>query len=124
MDRSESIISYIREIGQELANQESGNYYLIDHMHKIRDELVQDLIKDHGYKDEKAVWDKIGVMSEKEQDKRMQQELENEKLEAQWHKQELEQEKQKVESLKQKQINKSPKNRIKTGIKKSRGFRI
>lgn len=139
MDTSESIIQTIIKLGNEAAgSQEVGDYYNVDILGGSIERLIKNLINDHGYKDEKAVWEKISEIREKEWEKEMQQQLESEKWLEEDNRRELEQEqreaealrisiekaKQNIEFLKQKQMKQPLKNRIKNKIKKWRGFRI
>ena len=88
MEQDERIIGYIKEIAQDLANQDMENPYLSDHKEKIRDELVQSLIKDYGYKDEQAVWSKISEVIHKETNKQWELESDYEKRQTEASKQE------------------------------------
>lgn len=139
MDRSESIIQTIIEYDNEMTDyQEENNFYMVNSTQDAIDSLVQKLITEHGYKDEKAVWEEIGAIRTKKWEEEMEKELEylereekylrqareQEEREAEALRIEIEKAKQKIESLKQKQMKQPVKNRIKNKIKKWRGFRI
>lgn len=110
MKQDEKIIGYIKELTQELANQDIENPYLADHKEKIRDELVQSLMKEHGYKDEQAVWVKISELFEKEANKHWE-------LKSEWEKQE-------TKAFRQEQSKKMKKSPVKLPARKRRGHRM
>lgn len=108
MDASELIIRYIKQLSHDIANHDIDNPYLLHHKREAIDELTQNLIRQHGFKDEQAVQDKITELFEKE--RRRHDELK------------LDFEKRQAEALRREQIKETPTNRIKLRRKKRRGL--
>lgn len=108
MDASELIIGYIKQLSHDIANHDIDNSYLFHHKREAIDELTQDLIKQHGYKDEQAVQDKITELFEKERSRHDALKFDFEKRQAR--------------ILKQEQIKETPKNHIRIRKKKRRGL--
>lgn len=108
MDASELIIRYIKQLSHDIANHDIDNPYLLHHKREAIDELTQNLITQHGYKDEQAVQDKIAELFEKERSRHDELKLDFERRQA--------------KILKQEQIKNNPKSHIRIRKKKRRGL--
>ena len=104
------ILRYIKQLSYDIANHDIDNPYLLHRKREAIDELTQNLIKQHGYKDEKAVQDKITELLEKERSRHDELKIDFEKRQA--------------KILKQEQIKETPKSQIKIRKKKRRGLRM
>ena len=108
--QAENIIARIKELMQELANQDIDNPYLLHHKEKTIDDLAQNLMNDHGYKDKQAVFSIINELFEKEANKHWELETEYEKREA--------------EAFRQEQMKKMQKSPEKIPARKRRGHKM